>query len=153
MGGPEGGSDGIVLRLISLISEHGDSFANQPQPGGPASGAAIASAGPDSEAAARQRQGEATSASAQQRAFLDQAVAARQAQQTNIQTNMSSLENKHRQELAIQEEIRRIKAQRLAERDAARVEAQNHAQQFNTGLEQLRAWGTAYRGRRERLQR
>jgi hypothetical protein len=153
MGGPEGGSDGIVLRLISLISEHGDSFANQPQPGGPASGAAIASAGPDSEAAARQRQGEATSASAQQRAFLDQAIAAREAQQTNIQTNMSSLENKHRQELAIQEEIRRIKAQRIAESEAARVEAQNHAQQFNTGLEQLRTWGTAYRGRRERLQR
>lgn len=149
---PESGVAGIVTQLIAKLAQHGDRLDDQPTPPDPEAGTAIQDGPEEAQNQSTQRSTESSAASDQQRQFLDQAIALRAAQQSDIEGNICSLETRYDQEQAILEEIKVQKAMALADREVAKGQVEENANGFVEQYNQMEAWRQTYLQRRSAVE-
>jgi hypothetical protein len=148
---PDSSMTSIVMELVAKIAEFGDRFESPPNAGNSGAGTEGSNAQKNASDQAKTQKQASGSASDEQRAALDQALALRAAQEAKVAKDIQSADGRADQEEGIRDEIRSLKAQALSERDAAGAEAESHAAQFNSGYAKLTEWATAYRDARAKL--
>jgi hypothetical protein len=145
---PEGGIAGIVTGLISKLAEHADRMDDQPNPPSADSGEQIQQGPTRANEEKTQRAEQANTASQEQRAFLDQAIAARATQEQHVTTSITSLEQKHLEEQAILAEIKNQKAAALVRQEQHRAVVEENASGFLNEFNQMEAWRADYQAKR-----
>jgi hypothetical protein len=145
---PEGGIAGIVTGLIAKLAEHADRMDEQPNPPSSDSGEQIQSGPTRANEEKTQRAEQANTASQEQRAFLDQAIAARATQEQHVTTSITTLEQKHQEEQAILAEIKNQKAAALVRQEQHRAVVEENASGFVSEFNQMEAWRADYQAKR-----
>lgn len=145
------GASSIVTELITKLATHGDALDDQPNPGGADTGQAIDQGQQQAGEETTARTGQSQQASAQQRAFLDEAINQRTAREQQISGDIDALDRKHQEEQAIKAEIQQAKAQALVEREQHRATVEQNAQGFNADFAQMEQWRAQYAERRQAL--
>lgn len=135
---------GIIGELIMKLAAHGDAMDEQPTAPDPNSGGQIDEGQALAQSENTERTAQSADASGQQRAFIDAAITARAAQEDQVCRDISTLEDKHAEELSIKEEIQREKAAALQERDQHAQTVQQEAGAFNTDFQALNDWRARY---------
>ena len=148
---PQGGMAGIVGGLIAKFASHGSRFKGAPNAGDPKSGEHLDQGGQMATEAPKRKQ-QSAEASDQQRVFLDAAIAARQAQETQMGSDQESVETKYEQEQAILEGIKTAKGEALQRRETHRAEVERQASGFNTDYQGLESWRSQYVSIRQTLE-
>lgn len=143
----EKGAGGIVGDLIMKLASHSDGMDQQPNAGSKDGGKSIETGQEKGEKDSKENVDRAKKLSDQQRAFLDEAIALRQGQETFVCEEIASMEQKYAEEQAIKAEIQTVKAKALADREAERAEVEKNASGFNSDWEQLEAWSKDYKER------
>lgn len=152
MQGPQSGMGGIVGALISKFASHGSRFKRSPNAGSPRAGEHLDRGGKLASQEAPARRQQSQDASAQQRAFLDAAIAARQQQESQLSSDQENIRTKYDEEQAILQEIRVAKGEALQRRDQHRGEVESQASGFNSDFQGLESWRQQYIAIRQRLE-
>lgn len=147
----EGGMAGLVAQLITHLGDHSDEMDDQPDPGNADAGNQMEEGEGQAREEAEGRTREGTEASDQQRAFLDQAVTVRAAQEESVCQSIDTLHDKYDHEQAILDEIKRQKAEALVERDRHADTVQEHAQGFVDDFQSMDTWREEYESLRDEL--
>lgn len=145
---PEGGVSGIVTELITKLATHADKMDKQPVGPTADTGAAIEDGPTLAKSEKDRRAEESAAASAEQRAFLDQAIAARTAQEQSVTQSIMSLEQKHAEEQAILNEIKLRKAESLVKMEQERALVEQHSTGFHTEFMSMETWSQDYATKR-----
>ncbi|MBK9367199.1 MAG: hypothetical protein IPN01_12925 [Deltaproteobacteria bacterium] len=145
---PEGGIAGIVTGLIAKLAEHADRMDDQPNPPTADSGEQIQQGPTRANEEKTQRAEQANTASQEQRAFLDQAIAARATQEQHVTTSITTLEQKHQEEQAILAEIKNQKAAAIVRQEQHRAVVEENASGFLNEYNQMEAWRADYQAKR-----
>ena len=148
--GADGQMDGIVVQLISKLADNSDHLSQKPDAGG-VKGDQMAGSQNKAADEGKARTDQSKGHSDSQAQFLDQALQLRARQDAAVQNDITSLEGKSKQELAIRDQIRQRKAQALQQEADAREQAETEAAAFNAGWASASRWAVQYEAKRKGL--
>jgi len=83
--------------------------------------------------------------------FLNQATELQSAQSTDLDSNITAMEDREQVELGIQDEIKVKKATHLDERNRQRGIVEENANAFTSEFAQMEAWRQEYNSKKEAL--
>ncbi|MBK7760922.1 MAG: DUF4157 domain-containing protein [Deltaproteobacteria bacterium] len=145
---PEGGVSGIVTELITKLATHADRMDKQPVGPTGDTGTALTEGPTLAKSEKERRTEESTTASDEQRAFLDQAIAARAAQEQSVTESIMTLEQKHAEEQGILNEIKLRKAESLVKMEQERALVDQHSTGFHAEFMSMETWSQDYATKR-----
>jgi hypothetical protein len=140
----DSGMSGFIVDLVSKVGDNSDEMDEQPEAGGGDSGAKMAEGQDVAKEEATARTSQVQDASEQNKAFLTQAADLQGAQETELDTGITALEDKKSVELGIQDEIKMKKAGHLAERNRQRTIVSENSSAFSSEYEQMETWRADY---------
>lgn len=148
----DSGMGGFVVDIISKVGDNSDEMDEQPGAGGSESGQQMADGQDTARDEAGSRSDQVQQASEANQEFLGQAQQLQTAQEGDVDTNISAMEDREQTEKGIQDEIKVKKAGHLVERDVQKAKVVENSAAFTSEFAQMEAWRADYQAKREAVE-